>query len=126
MNKDLELSKVIITKDNNYLLLKRSSTSKTYPNTWDFPGGKLDTGEIPIQTALREAKEETGLDIEIGTEVKTHSTTFNGHTSVFHYFLSESFSGNIQISNEHSEYGWFSKEEISKLDVHPTVRVWFG
>ena len=34
-------------------------------NKWEFPGGKVDFGEAPEQTAVREAKEESGYDVEV-------------------------------------------------------------
>lgn len=38
----------------------------TYKTTWHVPGGVVDAGESPYAAALREAREELGLDVEIG------------------------------------------------------------
>lgn len=43
------------------VLLQRRGDS----NTWGFPGGAVEIGETPEQAAVREVKEETGLDVEI-------------------------------------------------------------
>ncbi|MEG0309211.1 MAG: NUDIX domain-containing protein [Clostridium sp.] len=43
------------------LLLQRRSDS----NKWGFPGGAIEIGETPQMAAIREAKEETGLDVEV-------------------------------------------------------------
>ena len=44
------------------LLTERSHTMRSHPGQVAFPGGSLDPGETPVQAALREAQEETGLD----------------------------------------------------------------
>jgi 8-oxo-dGTP pyrophosphatase MutT (NUDIX family) len=50
------------------LLTERSHTMRSHPGQVSFPGGKLDPGEEPVEAALREAHEETGLD-PAGVEV---------------------------------------------------------
>jgi 8-oxo-dGTP pyrophosphatase MutT (NUDIX family) len=47
------------------LLTRRSMQMRTHRGEISFPGGRLDPGETPIETALREAHEEVGLDPEI-------------------------------------------------------------
>jgi 8-oxo-dGTP pyrophosphatase MutT (NUDIX family) len=44
------------------LLTKRSKTLRNHSGEISFPGGRIDPGETPIETALREANEEVGLD----------------------------------------------------------------
>lgn len=44
------------------LLTERSHTMRSHPGQVSFPGGSIDPGETPIEAALREAHEETGLD----------------------------------------------------------------
>lgn len=52
---------IIITRNNQILLLKRHNVHGA--GQWSTPGGHLDYGESPEECAVREAKEETGLDI---------------------------------------------------------------
>jgi 8-oxo-dGTP diphosphatase len=52
---------VLIVKDNNLLLMKR--TGSHGEGTWSPPGGHIDFGETPEETAIRETREEVGIDI---------------------------------------------------------------
>ena len=55
--------RVIILKDNEVLLIKRVKNDRTY---YVFPGGKAEPGETPEMTAMREAYEELGVQVELG------------------------------------------------------------
>ena len=44
------------------LLTERAHHMRSHPGQVSFPGGSIDAGETPVQAALREAEEETGLD----------------------------------------------------------------
>lgn len=51
-----------IFNDKGEVLLQRRGDT----NKWGFPGGAIELGETPEMAAIREAKEETGLDVEVG------------------------------------------------------------
>lgn len=51
----------IFNQNGEVLLQRRCDTNK-----WGFPGGAIELGETPEMAAIREVKEETGLDVEVG------------------------------------------------------------
>jgi 8-oxo-dGTP pyrophosphatase MutT (NUDIX family) len=55
-------SKLLAPADLDVLLLERAHTLESHPGQVAFPGGSIDPGETPVEAALREAEEETGLD----------------------------------------------------------------
>jgi len=50
----------LFNDEGKVLLQKRGDSGK-----WGFPGGAIELGETPEETAVRELKEETGLDVEV-------------------------------------------------------------
>jgi bis(5'-nucleosidyl)-tetraphosphatase len=111
---------VIVRKEDNqwkYLLLR------AYRN-WDFPKGLAESGESPLKTAIREAKEETGID-ELNFhwgEIYQETLPYNRGTKVARYYLAETSESNVRFSinpeigkPEHHEYRWVTYEELMKL-----------
>ena len=58
--------KALVIRDGKFLALELEIGRK---KLWDLPGGKVEDGEQPMQTLLREVKEETALDVEVGKPV---------------------------------------------------------
>jgi len=56
------VSVIVITDDNKILLVRHRKGNRLY---WVLPGGRLEYGETFHECAVRELKEETGLDIEV-------------------------------------------------------------
>jgi 8-oxo-dGTP diphosphatase len=104
---------VFIIRDGKYLFLKRKS--KHGFGTWALPGGKIDYGEDPIQTAVRETKEETGLDV---TDLKILTFTNDIFESGYQYMTvwlvcncPEDQEPAIMEPEKHSEIGWYDFTE---------------
>lgn len=55
----------ILNSKNEFLISKRTP-NKTFPNMWEIPGGSATTGDSSLQAALREVKEEIGIDLKPG------------------------------------------------------------
>ena len=56
---------VVCVDDDRRLLLVRLSDMTTHPGWWTLPGGGIEFGEHPEDAAVRELREETGLDGEV-------------------------------------------------------------
>ncbi len=56
------LTIMLIRKD--YILLGKRINTETAPDTWAYPGGRMDYGEDPITGVIREVEEETGLILD--------------------------------------------------------------
>ena len=62
---------IISFEDGSIILIKRAN--EPFKDHWALPGGIMDPGETIRQTAVREAKEETGLDIELVGLINVYS-----------------------------------------------------
>lgn len=110
----------VIKNKNKFLLTKRRSPKKEW-NKWQFPGGGLEFAERLEEGLKREIKEEVGIDIKIKgfltvMEIIRQRDHFHG---IFFVFLCQMANdkNQIKLNYEASEYNWFSKEEILKLDT---------
>ena len=95
---------------------------------WDLPKGNIEKGEEPIQTMVREVREESGIiDLKVvpGFEHKIEYFYRRGgkkvHKTVV-FFLAETFTDKVTISFEHQEYGWFSLDEALKTVSYANAR----
>jgi len=91
--------------------------------TWDFPKGGLEAGEVAIQAAVREVKEETeltGLEFRWG-EVYRETARYSAG-KVARYYVAASVSGKVSLPvnpelgrPEHHEFRWVSYAEAKRL-----------
>ncbi|MBE3037432.1 MAG: NUDIX domain-containing protein [Chloroflexi bacterium] len=76
---------------------------------WNLPGGGLEGNELPNETALRETREETGLEVEIERLVGVYGK--NDNDLVF-TFQCRVVGGQLSTSDESDEYGYFPIDQI--------------
>ncbi|MHA8110152.1 bis(5'-nucleosyl)-tetraphosphatase [Lactobacillaceae bacterium Melli_B4] len=105
-----------------YLLLK-SATS----DFWGFPKGHLEGDESYEAAAIREAKEETNLDIHPDTnfDENLEYDMKNGHHKTVKFFVAEVPADAIVTRQkaEISNYGWFDYQRARKQLTYDNLRV---
>ena len=112
MDKIIKVGIGVMIKDDNKILLghrsaKRKDTGGIFePDTWTLPGGKQEYDETVIDTAIREVKEETNLDIK-NPEVFSVSDDFQPDRHfVTIEMITEEFSGELKIMEPTKEDDW--------------------
>ena len=74
---------------------------------WSFPKGKLESGEQPLECALREVYEETGYRCRAGQELaSTHYLDHLGHSKIVRYWLLEVTEGSFSPNQEVDAIAW--------------------
>lgn len=103
---------VIFNNENKILLLKRSEKTNWCPDCWALVGGKIEKNETPEQGLVREVKEETQINL---TKYKIKKIIKIDNVLEYLY-LSKVDNDFVELNGEHSDYGWYTLEEIKKLD----------
>lgn len=100
---------IIIELQGGIILIKR----KNPPEGWALPGGFVDYGETLESAAFREAKEETGLDIELIKQFHTYSDPKRDarHHTITTVYIAKAH-GNPIAGDDAKEIGIFKKEAL--------------
>lgn len=104
-------AKTIVARADGKLLVLRRSQKCERPGGWDFPGGGSDFGENPEQTAVRETREETSLEITDIKLLTLHSYMQEDDHIVLLGFCSKWRAGEVALSWEHDQYEWISIDD---------------
>jgi 8-oxo-dGTP pyrophosphatase MutT (NUDIX family) len=111
---------VAVVQADRLLLTRRSDSGE-----WCMPGGGMDAGERPAETAEREVLEETGLVVRVtellgvycNPDIVVVYPDGNRAQIVGVLFRAEQIAGTAGLSNEVTEVGWFTAEQASRLEL---------
>lgn len=118
---------VFVIDDQDRVLLIR----RTDNGLWAVPGGAQDFGESIAETAVRETKEESGIDIEVTGVVGIY--TDPKHVMAYSdgevrqqfsiCFRGRYLGGQPTPSSESSQVRWVPRDELDGLPIHPSMRL---
>ena len=111
-------------------LLKRSQAVGSAAGRWHCLTGYLEPGVLPLEQAMIEVAEETGLDAENVSLVFAPpplriERPLQGWVWVIYPFLFDASSPTLRLDWEHDEYRWIDPAELATADCVPWARdVW--
>lgn len=118
MNCKIAAKAIIRRQDGKILLVKRTDEDSFWPGYWETVGGGMKEGENP-QTALsREIKEESNLSVIVREPFNVFS--FFNEKKEFKVgitFICDYESGEVRLSDEHTEFVWIDPLNIKKYKI---------
>lgn len=116
----LGCSAAIFDKDRRILLTRRSDNGQ-----WCLPGGAMESGETAAEACEREVLEETGLSVRVRrlVGVYSHSDQLVVYSDggkfqiVALHFEAEAVGGELGLSNETTDFGYFTLQEVEGMDM---------
>ena len=121
----------VIVEDGKLVLVRRGVEPAR--GKWSIPGGAVELGEAVRDTAIREAREECGLDIELVDDrpVDAFDTMFRDEDGRlrYHYvllqLLAQPKGGALQPTSDATEARWVSLEEVENYNLTESFRLFF-
>ena len=103
-----------VMKGKKFLILQRSKKETSKHGLWELPGGKVEKGETPRETAVIETQEEAGLDVTLKVNLGPHID--DKKKKVYHAYIATPKKGQkVKISEEHVSHKWVTPEEVMAM-----------
>ena len=99
---------------NEYLMQQRTKTDKSMPNKWSVVTGGVQSGEEPKQAAIREAKEELGVSINV-EKLQELNIIKRDRDFVFLFLIKENFQNILMQKEEVQNIKYMDDIEIEKF-----------
>ena len=89
-----------------------------FKDGWEFPGGKMETGETPQQALARELKEELAIDVNVGNFLCTVDYDYPTFHLTMHCFYCSVIGGELTLL-EHEAAKWLKTTELHSVNWLP-------
>jgi mutator protein MutT len=110
----IKVAAAIIHRDQRTLLTRRRADSHL-PHLWEFPGGKVESGESLPEALRRELREELGIGVEVLDECYTTSHHYTTTSVELHFFNCRIIEGEPHAL-EVAEFRWVKSADLLSYD----------
>lgn len=117
----IQVTAAIIQRDGKLLICQRP-IGKHCELLWEFPGGKIESGETPEECLIRECREELDCTVEIEQAVQEIKYEYSDITVNVHFYLCKLLDGEPSCI-EHNDIKWHTLDEIAELTLCPADKI---
>lgn len=111
---------IILRNADRVLITKRADDCDVNPGGWSVPAGKVKYEEVPMVAALRELKEESGIDGHVLKELSCRAGTIlskgeKAYRLFFTYLVEANNKAEppqVRLSEEHSDFVWVTAQDL--------------
>jgi 8-oxo-dGTP diphosphatase len=113
---------VFAFRGDRLLALRRSPANEAAPGAWEGVSGRIEAGEQPDAAAVREAREETGLEVRLlPRPITAYRATRRQKDMLVVVYRAEAEAEAVTLSDEHDGSAWVTIEEFARLCPFPAL-----
>ena len=116
----IEVVAAIIIKDGQIFATQRGYGE--FQGWWEFPGGKMETGESPQEALKREIREELDADVLVKELLETVEWDYPNFHLTMHCFVCNLLSESLHL-NEHEAAAWLNLENLRSVKWLPADEI---
>lgn len=116
MLKSIEVVAAVIVRDGSLFATQRGYGD--FKDMWEFPGGKMESGETPQDALVREIREELDAEITVGDLIRVVEYDYPAFHLKMHCFLCSLKSEDI-VLKEHESARWLTKKDLRSVNWLP-------
>ncbi|MBO4451844.1 MAG: (deoxy)nucleoside triphosphate pyrophosphohydrolase [Bacteroidaceae bacterium] len=114
--KQIEVVAAIIQKEDRIFATQRGYGE--WKDWWEFPGGKMEAGETPVEALKREIREELSTEISVDEFFRTVEYDYPAFHLTLHCYLCSLQTDALHL-NEHEAAKWLTKDELDSVKWLP-------
>jgi 8-oxo-dGTP diphosphatase len=118
--KSVRVVAAVVQRDGSYLITQRRE-SASLPLLWEFPGGRVETGESDVDALRREFRERLGAELEVGKPVAFRRHDYEGYSVELVLYEATLVSADLEPKRV-KEYRWVPSDEFSQYPFPPADR----
>lgn len=112
----------ILENDQGEVFLARQMPTKPFSDRFEFPGGKIEAGEMPEQALRRELFEEIGIQVDLNhtRPLLFSSYDYGSYKVVLLFFHVTQWTGTITLKENQEDALWCKPKDIKKMPLLPS------
>lgn len=114
----IDVVAAIIRDNDGKVLIARKKKGKSLEGFWEFPGGKIEVGETPEESLVREIKEEMDIEIKVIEYFDENIHSYEKMTVRLIAFIAEIEKGKI-VLKDHDMFQWVEVKELRDYPLAP-------